>query len=552
MRRTRHSLLVVGVSVFALLIASAAFATPSRPQKPLLDRPAVATELATVNQLALETSAPFDKAVLTVSGPKDFKIRKEFAAGQAVAVDLAGADFADGRYRYTLRVSPKTDSGAVKMGMFFVENSAIVSRDSKRSELDAIRGRLNLSRRQKVQEAADKLGSRPEQRPAPRPGGLRSTPSEPRVAPNPGGPPYYPYYYGGLFGGYVGIFGYGPLLYFYEIPYGYPGPAGYYPPSGMTGFMMQYYGNNYRFSQYANYDYAYYNIHSGYYNVNFGFANANYGYYNYDYGVFNVRYAGYINADFGYVNYQYALYGANISIAYGVDYGYGFYGGYNLIVGAGYDFYNYSFEFTPLIVGPVGVGIGTYLPTADFEISDSDYAAMRLYSYQGATRFAFSATPLGVFTVNQIGTGGQELTVRTRLDADGPTLEAQGSVKGTQFIASSSRELKTDFATLDGKKVLSKLSEVPVMSWRFKNEDDSVRHFGPVAEDFRAAFQLGDGQTISNVDADGVTMAAIQGLHQLLEEQQTALERKDQEMADLRRRLAALEELVRERSPGDS
>jgi hypothetical protein len=73
-----------------------------------------------------------------------------------------------------------------------------------------------------------------------------------------------------------------------------------------------------------------------------------------------------------------------------------------------------------------------------------------------------------------------------------------------------------------------------------------------VAEDFRAAFQLGDGQTISNVDADGVTMAAIQGLHQLLEEQQTALERKDQEMADLRSRLAALEELVRERSPGDS
>jgi hypothetical protein len=188
--------------VFAVLIASVAFAAPSRPQKPMLDRPAVATELATVGQLALETSAPFDKAVLTVSGPKDFKIRREFAAGQAIAVDLAGADFADGRYRYNLRVSPKTDSGAVKMGMFFVENGAIVSRDSKRSELDAIRGRLNLSRRQKVQEAADKLGSRPEQQPASRPGGLRSSQTESRVAPSPGGIPPYPYY-GGLFGGYV-------------------------------------------------------------------------------------------------------------------------------------------------------------------------------------------------------------------------------------------------------------------------------------------------------------------------------------------------------------
>jgi hypothetical protein len=373
------------------------------------------------------------------------------------------------------------------------------------------------------------------------------------VAPSPEGPGPYPYYYyGGLFGGYVGIFGYGPLLYFYEIPYYYPGPAGYLPPYGMTGFMMQYYGNNYRFSQYTNYDYAYYNVHSAFYNINVGYGNYNYGFYNYSYGVINTRNAGFYNADFGYANLHYALYGPNVSVSYGVDYGYGFYGGYNIILGVGYDLYNYSLELQPLVIGPRGVGVGTYLPTADFEISDYDYAAMRLYSYAGATRFAFSATPLGVFTVNQIGTGGQEFTVSERLDAYGPTVDVQGSVRGTQFIASSSRELKTDFATLDGKKVLSKLSEVPVMSWRYKNEEDSVRHFGPVAEDFRAAFQLGDGQTISNVDADGVTMAAIQGLHQLLEEQQSALERKDQEMADLRRRLAALEELVQERSPGDS
>ena len=555
MRRNRQIHFVVGVSVFAMLIASVAFAAPSRPQKQMFDRSVVATEVAAANQLALEMSAPFDKAVLNVSGPKNLKIRREFTAGQAIAVDLAGADFVDGRYRYSLRVSPKTDSGAVKMGMFFVENGTIVSRDSKRSQLDAIRERLNVSRREKFQEAADKLGSKRDATAGSRPGGVRPSQSESRVAPSLGGDYYYG---GGLFGGYVGIFGYGPLLYFHELPIYYPpypatpGPEGYAPPYGMTGMIMQYYGTNYRMSQYANYDYAYYNVHSAYYNINIGYGNYKYGYYNYDQGVFNVRYAEFVNADIGYLNYQYALYGNNVSIAFGLDYGYGFYGGYNVIIGAGYDLYNYSYEFQPLVVGPRGVGIGTYLPTADFEISDYGYAAMRLYSYTGATRFAFSATPLGVFTVNQIGTGGQEFTVSKRFDANGPTVDVQGSVRGTQFIASSSRELKTDFSPLDGKKVLSKLSEVPVMSWRYKNEDGSVRHFGPVAEDFRAAFQLGDGQTISNVDADGVTMAAIQGLHQLLEEQQTALERKDQEMADLRKRLAALEELVRDRSPGDS
>jgi hypothetical protein len=177
---------------------------------------------------------------------------------------------------------------------------------------------------------------------------------------------------------------------------------------------------------------------------------------------------------------------------------------------------NYSYSQN-LVVMPFGVGVGTYNPTADLEVADYDFAALRLYSYQGAT-WAFSSTPYGTgdFAVNKIGSGGQEFTVRSRLDASGPTMDVQGSVRGTQFISTSSREAKTDFQTLDGKEVLAKLSEVPVMTWRYKTEDETAQHFGPVAEDFQAAFQLGDGRTISNVDADGVALAAIQGLHSML------------------------------------
>ena len=46
-----------------------------------------------------------------------------------------------------------------------------------------------------------------------------------------------------------------------------------------------------------------------------------------------------------------------------------------------------------------------------------------------------------------------------------------------------------------------------------KADDGAVRHIGPVAQDFRAAFDLGaDDKTIATVDADGVALAAIQGL----------------------------------------
>jgi hypothetical protein len=184
------------------------------------------------------------------------------------------------------------------------------------------------------------------------------------------------------------------------------------------------------------------------------------------------------------------------------------------------------------------VGIGTATPTADLEILDSDYAALRLQTTGGSATWAFSATPAGDFTVNKIGSGGQEFTVNTRNNGDGkPTMVVAGSVQGWNFVNSSSRELKTDFSLLDGKEVLNRLSEIPVMSWRYKAEAETALHFGPVAEDFQAAFQLGDGRTITTIDADGVAFAAIQGLY-------TTVQEKDARIEQLEERIAKLEALV--------
>ena len=59
---------------------------------------------------------------------------------------------------------------------------------------------------------------------------------------------------------------------------------------------------------------------------------------------------------------------------------------------------------------------------------------------------------------------------------------------------------------------------MPVSTWRFKTEDDSIRHIGPMAQDFMAAFGYGVNDThITSTDADGVALAAIQGLNEKLE-----------------------------------
>ena len=185
------------------------------------------------------------------------------------------------------------------------------------------------------------------------------------------------------------------------------------------------------------------------------------------------------------------------------------------------------------------VGIGTDAPTADLEILDDDFGALRLTSTQGLRTWAFSSTPNGDFTVNLIGSGGQEFSVNARNNGDGKsTMIVQGSVQGTNFVSSSSRELKTDFSLLDGKEILSRLAGIPMMSWRYKTEAGDVQHFGPMAEDFHAAFGVGpDAQHITSIDADGVALAAIQGLYATVQE-------KDAEIDELKTRLAQLESLV--------
>jgi hypothetical protein len=84
---------------------------------------------------------------------------------------------------------------------------------------------------------------------------------------------------------------------------------------------------------------------------------------------------------------------------------------------------------------------------------------------------------------------------------------------GGTWTNSSDSAKKTGFQDVDGDEILAKLAAMPVRTWNYRSEDSSVRHIGPTAQDFRAAFALGDGdKAIATVDADGVSLAAIQAL----------------------------------------
>jgi len=146
-------------------------------------------------------------------------------------------------------------------------------------------------------------------------------------------------------------------------------------------------------------------------------------------------------------------------------------------------------------------------------------------------------------TFGDPGAGGSQLM---RLGINGELIIAGTLSQG------SDRNIKQDFAAVDPREVLEKVAAMDVRSWSYTN-DPACRHLGPVAQDFHAAFGLNgdDDKHITTVDADGVALAAIQGLNQKVEEQRAELQQKGTEITELKHRLERLESLINERN-GDA
>lgn len=102
----------------------------------------------------------------------------------------------------------------------------------------------------------------------------------------------------------------------------------------------------------------------------------------------------------------------------------------------------------------------------------------------------------------------------------------------------SDRNLKAGIEAVDGRQVLGRLAEMPIATWYYKGGNPNTRHMGPMAQDFYAAFGLGqDDKHLSPMDTNGVALAAVQALYA----ENQALQ---QQVDDLEARLAALEAAV--------
>ena len=149
--------------------------------------------------------------------------------------------------------------------------------------------------------------------------------------------------------------------------------------------------------------------------------------------------------------------------------------------------------------------------------------------------FGSTATMVYIASIafNTVSTATRVNLANTNADFSNVCRLAPG---GGSWSCTSDRNAKKDFAPVDTADVLAKLAALPITTWRFKTQPDSVTHMGPMAQDFRAAFGLGiDDKTITQVDVNGVTLAAIQALRRLLLD-------KDEELRALQSRLVEAEQ----------
>ena len=130
------------------------------------------------------------------------------------------------------------------------------------------------------------------------------------------------------------------------------------------------------------------------------------------------------------------------------------------------------------------------------------------------------------------------------------------------FTAVSDKTKKENFQPVDGEEVLGKIRGFELTSWNFIGHDPKeFRHYGPMAQDFFAAFghdgvgQIGTETTINSGDLAGILMIAVQAL----EKRTAELKQKEAQIAVLAARLEALElrqnpsiQITAEKSLGDN
>ncbi|HEX7999979.1 MAG TPA: tail fiber domain-containing protein [Pyrinomonadaceae bacterium] len=173
-----------------------------------------------------------------------------------------------------------------------------------------------------------------------------------------------------------------------------------------------------------------------------------------------------------------------------------------------------------------------------------------------STSFIFNSTTATMTLANS----------KLSMKSDGSTelTSNSGGTSGVSLAAGSGtwsslsdRNMKANFSAVNPREILRGVLRLPISTWNYKTQNTSIRHIGPMAQDFFSTFKVGEGdRTIANIDPDGVALAAIQGLNEeikdrdvKIEEQQRQLDKLQQQVKEQQSLMDGLRKLVCQQNP---
>ncbi len=160
------------------------------------------------------------------------------------------------------------------------------------------------------------------------------------------------------------------------------------------------------------------------------------------------------------------------------------------------------------------------------------------------TGFIFNSTTATMTLTNSrlsMASDGSTTLTSNSGGSAGVTLPAGGG----SWNNLSDRNMKANFSAVNTRAILRGVLSLPISTWNYKTQDASIRHIGPMAQDFFAAFNVGESdKTIATIDPDGVAFAAIQGLHEELKDRDARIDTLRQQVEQQQSQIEDLKKLL--------
>lgn len=185
--------------------------------------------------------------------------------------------------------------------------------------------------------------------------------------------------------------------------------------------------------------------------------------------------------------------------------------------------YSTAMGFTTTASGDQSTAFGNnttasgYLSTAMGSSVKAEHMASFIIGDNSVTLGTYYSTTANNQMVMHFAGGYLLYTGSGRQDNFPSGIQLLPNANAWSVISDSTR--KENFRTADGKLFLKKISQMRLGSWNYKGQDvKQYRHYGPMAQDFFAAFGhdglgvIGEDKSINQADFDGVNLIAIQAL----------------------------------------